>query len=253
MRAPSAPSDALKPALRLAGVTAGYGHGSPIIHDVDLTVAPGALVALIGPNGSGKSTLLKTVCRLTTVQSGSLIFGEADLLAVGSHQLCKLGIGYVPQHDGVFPTLSVLDNLRVGGISLSKARSRERVHDVMELLPVLRERAAAPAGSLSGGEQRLVSVGRALVADPGLLLMDEPTAGLSPKAAEDILSHVDHLHRVAQLSVLLVEQNAMAAVDIADSVHVLSAGAIAFSGTGSALREDGDLAALYLGGGSTDG
>lgn len=234
--------------LHLADVTAGYRRGMPIIHEVDVTVNPGQLVALIGPNGSGKSTLLKTVCRLTAVDAGEITFGGASLLTVGSHQLSRLGIGYVPQHEGVFPTMSVQENLMVGGITLGKRRSRQRVGAVMELLPVLGDRRAANAGALSGGEQRLVSIGRALVADPGLLLMDEPIAGLSPKAAEDVLGHVARLHTQAHLSLLLVEQNALSAVSIADYVHVLSAGSIAFSGTRQEMQEHPELADLYLGG-----
>jgi branched-chain amino acid transport system ATP-binding protein len=236
------------PPLVAKGLTAGYRRGSPVIHDIDLTVEPGALVALIGPNGSGKSTLLKTICRLTTVESGALLLGDRDLLRVGSHHLSRYGIAYVPQHEGVFPSLTVEENLRVGGLVLSKKAAAARVQAVMELLPLLKDRRAAPAGALSGGEQRLVSIGRALVPDPSLLLMDEPTAGLSPKAAAEILGHVELLHRDADLSLLLVEQNALAAVAIADYVHVLAAGQVAFSGTGQEMQKHSELADLYLGG-----
>jgi ABC-type branched-subunit amino acid transport system ATPase component len=234
--------------LTITALTAGYTRSAPIIHDVDLLVEPGSLVALIGPNGSGKSTLLKTVCRLTIVQSGSLRFGNTDLTGLASHALSRMGISYVPQHEGVFPSMSVLENLLVGGIPLRTGKARARVEEVMELLPVLRDKRSTRAGDLSGGEQRLVSIGRALIAEPGLLLMDEPTAGLSPKAAEEVLGHVNRLHEAAQLSVLLVEQNAMAAVAIADTVHVLSAGSLAFSGTRAEMQSHDELAALYLGG-----
>lgn len=234
--------------LRVADITAGYRRGTPVIHNIEVTVDPGSLVALIGPNGSGKSTLLKTVCRLTTVDSGGITLGDTDLLDVGSHRLSRLGVGYVPQHDGVFPSMSVHENLMVGGITLPKRQASARVGVVLDLLPMLRDRSSAHAGALSGGEQRLVSIGRALVADPGLLLMDEPTAGLSPKAADDVLGHVQYLHTQTRLSLLLVEQNALAAVSIADYVHVMSAGNVVFSGTRQEMRDHSELADLYLGG-----
>lgn len=234
--------------LTASGLTAGYRKGNPVIHDINLTVEPGALVALIGPNGSGKSTLLKTVCRLTSVESGDLVLGERDLLGVGSHHLSRLGLSYVPQHQGVFTALTVQENLEVGGVVLPRKQAAARVDAVMDLLPLLKDRRAAHAGALSGGEQRLVSIGRALVPDPDLLLMDEPTAGLSPKAAENILAHVSHLHESTAVSLLLVEQNALAAVAIADYVHVMSAGSVAFSGTAQEMQDHSELADLYLGG-----
>lgn len=232
--------------LSVNGVHAGYNRRAAIVHGVDLEVAPGRTVALLGPNGSGKSTLLKTVFGLTSLHRGSICFGGDEITGIAPYRLPSLGMSYVPQQDAVFAGLSVKENLSVGSLERGRA-TVERVNDVLDLLPRLGKRLRTDAGALSGGEQRMVGVGRALMSKPSLLLLDEPTAGLAPKAGAEILEQIDELRAQLGLGVLLVEQNARSAVEIADSVMVLAAGEIAFSGTRDEAVADSELAELYLG------
>lgn len=228
------------------GVHAGYSRRVAIVHGIDFEVRPKETVALLGPNGSGKSTLLKTVFGLTVLHSGSVTFDGQGILGTPSYRLPRLGLGYVPQQDAVFPGLSVKENLAIGGRNGKRATSH-RIDEILALLPALRKRISSKAGALSGGEQRMVAIGRALMSSPRMLLLDEPTAGLAPMAGAEVLEEVDAIRRELGIGVLLVEQNARAAVEIADHVLVLAAGEIAFSGTHEQAVADSELAELYLG------
>ncbi|KQX66033.1 ABC transporter ATP-binding protein [Angustibacter sp. Root456] len=226
---------------------AGYSRRAAIVHGVSFEVQQGETLALLGPNGSGKSTLLKTVFGLTVLHSGRVSYDGRRVSGRAPYRLARLGLGMVPQQDAVFAGLSVRENLQVGAPSGSRADVAARVDEVLDVLPQLRPRLRTAAGALSGGEQRLVAVGRALMARPRMLLLDEPTAGLAPRTSREILDTVDVVRRTLGLGILLVEQNARAAMKVADRVLVLAAGQVAFTGSREEALADDELTSLYLG------
>lgn len=235
--------------LEFDAVSAGYGLITTI-REVSLSVTRGDTVVIIGPNGAGKSTLLKAVYGQSQVQSGHILFnnGDVDLRLEGRQgsSVTRLGLNYVPQRQNVFPTLSVHENLEVGAVTTPKSM-RRRVAEIYQLYPKLGERRRQRAGTLSGGERQLLAVGRALMTEPQLLLLDEPSAALSPVAAEDMF---EQLLRVKDLgvSMLMVEQNARQALAIADYAYVLEGGVKVLEGKGEELLDDPTVESLYLGG-----
>ena len=234
--------------LSVSNLTAGYG-GPPIIEDVALDVAEHEIAVIIGPNGAGKSTLLKTVFALTKVASGSIAFDGRDITGLKTAALVPLGISAVPQSRNVFPTLTVDENLDIGTYAApppDKAAVRDKV---LALFPDLREKLCQPAGELSGGQRQMVAMGRALMSEPKLLLLDEPTAGLSPAYLERIFDLLLDI-RNGGVTILMVEQNAKQALRIADTGHVLVNGANFTSGTGADLLADEAVRRSFLGGGA---
>jgi branched-chain amino acid transport system ATP-binding protein len=226
-------------------VTAGYLPGVDILNGVNLTLDDGELVGIIGPNGAGKSTLIKAIFGLVDVRSGSVTLGGDDISNLPAHDLVGRGVGYVPQRANVFPSLTVEDNLRMG-LYLNPRIWDERVAAVSELFPLLEERAEQKAGYLSGGERQMVAIGRALMMDPSVLLLDEPSAGLAP-IAQDLV--FDRVRRItdAGVSIIMVEQNARRCLQIADRAYVLDQGTNAHTGTGHELLHDPKVTELYLG------
>ena len=234
--------------LSVSDLTAGYG-GPPIIENVALDVAEHEIAVIIGPNGAGKSTLLKTVFALTKVASGSIAFDGRDITGLKTAALVPLGISAVPQSRNVFPTLTVDENLDIGTYAApppDKAAVRDKV---LALFPDLREKLRQPAGELSGGQRQMVAMGRALMSEPKLLLLDEPTAGLSPAYLERIFDLLLDI-RKGGVTILMVEQNAKQALRIADTGHVLVNGANFTSGTGADLLADEAVRRSFLGGGA---
>jgi len=232
--------------LSLLGLTAGYG-GPPIIEDISLTVEPGEIAVILGPNGAGKSTLLKTVFALTQIASGSIRLGEKDLVGCKTSALVPLGVSAVPQSRNVFATLSVAENLDVGTYAAplgNKIATREKI---LGLFPDLKDKLKQPAGELSGGQRQMVAMGRALMSEPTLVLLDEPTAGLSPAYLERIFDLLLDIRKTG-ITILMVEQNARQALQIADHGHILVAGRNHVSGTGKELLADEDVRRLFLGG-----
>lgn len=232
--------------LSVRSLTAGYG-GVPIIEDIDLDLDEHAISVIIGPNGAGKSTLLKTVFALTSTLSGSINFMGRDITGLKTDQLVPLGISAVPQSRNVFPTLTVAENLDVGTYAhppADKPAVRERV---LELFPDLRDKLNQAAGELSGGQRQMVAMGRALMSEPSLLLLDEPTAGLSPAYLERIFDLLLDI-RDKGVTILMVEQNARQALRIADDAHVLVNGRNFVSGTGAELLENEEVRRSFLGG-----
>jgi branched-chain amino acid transport system ATP-binding protein len=232
--------------LSLKGLTAGYG-GVPIIEAIELDVAEHEVAVIIGPNGAGKSTLLKSIFALTTVSSGTIFFAGRDITSLQTPQLVPLGIAAVPQSRNVFPTLTVAENLDVGTYAappkdVPAARAR-----VLALFPDLVDKLRQPAGELSGGQRQMVAIGRALMSEPRLLLLDEPTAGLSPAYLEKIFDLLLDI-RKAGVTILMVEQNAKQALRIADRGHVLVSGRNFVSGTGEELLSDDNVRRSFLGG-----
>ena len=226
-------------------VVAGYLPGVDILRGVDLTLNDGELVGIIGPNGAGKSTLIKAVFGLVTVRDGFVTLRGRDISNLAAHTLVGLGVGYVPQRANVFPSLTVEDNLRMG-LYLNPKAWDERFAAVVDIFPLLTDRSDQRAGYLSGGERQMVAIGRALMMDPSVLLLDEPSAGLSP-ANQDLVFERVRLIADSGVSIIMVEQNARRCLQIADRAYVLDQGTNAHTGTGKELLHDSRVIDLYLG------
>ena len=236
----------MNPLLSVRGLTAGYG-GPPILTDVGLDVAAQTISVIVGPNGAGKSTLLKSVFSLTSVSAGSIWFDDRDITGLATARLVPIGISAVPQSRNVFASLSVAENLEIGTYAApprDKLATRERV---LGLFPDLRTKLRQPAGELSGGQRQMVAIGRALMSEPKLILLDEPTAGLSPAYLEKIFDLIIDI-KASGVTVLMVEQNARQALRIADSAHVLVMGRNYISGSGAELLADDNVRRSFLGG-----
>ena len=232
--------------LQVEQLSAGYG-GVPVIEDIDLSLAEHEIAVILGPNGAGKSTLLKTIFALTRRLSGTIRFRGRDIGTLRTPDLVPLGIAAVPQSRNVFPTLTVAENLDIGTYAHppdNKTTLRDRV---LTLFPDLAAKLRQTAGELSGGQRQMVAMGRALMSAPDLLLLDEPTAGLSPAYLEKIFDLLLDI-RARGVTILMVEQNARQALRIADTGHVLVAGRNYVSGTGAALLANDDVRRSFLGG-----
>ena len=225
---------------------AGYGS-LEVLHGVSLRVEPGEVVAVLGPNGAGKSTLLRTISGLVAARTGRVQFADTPLAGVPAHAIPHRGLVHVPEARHVFALLSVRENLMVGGTPLpSRAARLAALDDVRALFPMLLGKADAPAASLSGGQQQMLAIGRALMAGPKLLMLDEPSLGLAPVVVDELYAALGKL-RQRGLTILLVEQDVHTALDFADRAYVLENGAIALAGSAAALREDPHVRELYLG------
>ncbi|WP_119269992.1 ABC transporter ATP-binding protein [Taklimakanibacter deserti] len=232
--------------LSIDGLTAGYG-GLPIIDNINLNVAPGEIVLIIGPNGAGKSTVIKSVFALTSIISGSIRFSGNDISRLETQKLVPLGISAVPQTRNIFPSLTVRENLDIGTYA-SPPRNRAEVENrVLSLFPDLERKLDQPAGELSGGQRQMVTLGRALMSEPLLLLLDEPTAGLSPAYLERIFDLILDI-RKSGVTILMVEQNARQALSIADRAYVLVNGRNFASDTGLNLLASDEIRRSFLGG-----
>jgi ABC-type branched-subunit amino acid transport system ATPase component len=233
--------------LSADGITAGYGK-IDILHDVSLSIAQGEIVSVIGPNGAGKSTAFKTIVGFLTPRSGRVLFNGASLVGLRPDQVLRRGLAYVPQGRIVFPQMTVAENLEMGAyIERDASRITAAMERVFSLFPILAERRRQKAGTMSGGEQQMVAIGRALMTSPQLILLDEPSLGLSPKFVTLIFDKLVEMKR-AGFTLMLVEQNAARALAIADRGYVLELGRNRFEGPGRTLLEDRDVKRLYLGG-----
>jgi ABC-type branched-subunit amino acid transport system ATPase component len=231
--------------LSVEGVTAGYEQ-MEILHDVSIEVRPGEIVTLIGPNGAGKSTLMKTVFGLLKPRRGSIRLEGQDITGLAPSALVGRGLSYVPQVDNVFPSLTVEENLEMGAV-VRRDDFRGRLEDVLGLFPNLVPKRRLKVGGLSGGERQMVAMGRALMLDPCLLLLDEPSAGLAPVLVDTVFEKIEALNRNG-LAILLVEQSAREALRRSHRGYVLAGGQVRLEGPGPALLEDAEVARLYLGG-----
>jgi ABC-type branched-subunit amino acid transport system ATPase component len=231
--------------LRADELIAGYLPGVNILNGCDLYCQDGELVGIIGPNGAGKSTLLKALFGLVKVHSGSVRLHDDDITNQRADTLVTRGIGFVPQNNNVFPSLTIQENLEMGVYQRPKS-FRKRFQFVGELFPALLDRRSQRAGSLSGGERQMVAMGRALMMEPSVLLLDEPSAGLSPVMQDEVFVQTRRINK-AGVSVVMVEQNAARCLQICDRAYVLDQGRNAYTGTGSDLAEDPKVIELYLG------
>jgi ABC-type branched-subunit amino acid transport system ATPase component len=233
--------------LRAESITAGYGKMA-ILHDVTVEVRAGEMVSVIGPNGAGKSTAFKTIVGFLRPSGGRVRFDGQDIVGLRPDQVLHRGLAYVPQGRIVFPQMTVLENLEMGAyIERDGRRVREALERVYGLFPILAERRGQKAGTMSGGEQQMVAIGRALMTTPKLILLDEPSLGLAPKFVSLIFDKLGEMKR-AGYTMMVVEQNAAKALAVADRGYVLELGRNRFEGTGRALLEDPEVKRLYLGG-----
>jgi ABC-type branched-subunit amino acid transport system ATPase component len=245
-RAPSADTGRPGARLELAGIAAGYG-AAPVISDVSLTVGAGEIVAVVGPNGAGKSTLLKTVLGILHPSRGSISLDGQRIDRLSTTRVARRGIGYVPQVRDVFEPLTVRENLEMGGYTIRRGEIAARLDEVFAVFPELSVMAGRMAGYLSGGERKLLAMGRVLMRRPGLLVLDEPTAGLAPKLAQELLTrHVTEL-ATGGTAVLLVEQHTRDALGIAHWAYVMASGQVRLAGPAAEVGNRADLSDIFLG------
>jgi neutral amino acid transport system ATP-binding protein len=231
--------------LETEDLVAGYVPEVDILNGVSVRVGEGEIVTVIGPNGAGKSTLAKTIFGLLTPRSGRVLFRGEEISGRKPHDITRMGLSYVPQLDNVFPSLTVEENLEMG--SLDASRTDENMERMYELFPRLGERRGQAAGTMSGGERQMLAMARALMPDPQVLLLDEPSAGLAPAFVEAIFEKIQDINR-AGVTLVMVEQNARRALGMSDRGYVLDVGENRFEGPGPELLEDPKVAELYLGG-----
>ena len=233
------------PVVHVENVTAGYLPGINILNECSLIANQGELIGIIGPNGAGKSTLLKAVFGLVGVRSGKIWLNGEDITGLKANKLVSKGVAFVPQTNNVFPSLTIEENLEMGVFQTPK-RFQERFEFVTSIFPDLEKRRHQKAGSLSGGERQMVAMGRALMIDPSVLLLDEPSAGLSPVRQDEAFLRVRDVNK-AGVTVVMVEQNARRCLQICDRAYVLDQGKDAHTGTGRDLLNDPKMVELYLG------
>ncbi|MCF6507514.1 ABC transporter ATP-binding protein [Blastococcus sp. MG754426] len=231
--------------IRADQLVAGYLPGVNILNECDFYLNDGELVGIIGPNGAGKSTLLKALFGLIPVRSGSVTLRGEDITSAPAHRLVSLGVGYVPQNNNVFPSLTIEENMEMGAYLRPKV-IKQRFDYVAELFPLLGERRRIKAGSLSGGERQMVAMGRALMMEPSVLLLDEPSAGLSPAYQDEVFIRCRRINATG-VSIIMVEQNARRCLQICDRGYVLDQGRNAYTATGESLMHDPKVIELYLG------
>lgn len=238
----------LSPMIAVEGLRAGYGDGPDILHGLALHVRAGEIVAILGPNGCGKSTLLRAIGGFVAPRAGSVRINGADATHVPVHRRVREHhLGIVPQTDNVFRTLSVAENILLGARFLAPSERRSRLAGLMESYPVLAGKRDRRASALSGGERQILSICRALVANPAVLLLDEPSAGLSPVMMDEVFDAILRIRDRTGMTILMVEQNAAQALAVSDRAYVLSLGRVAMEREAAAMLGDGELAGLYLG------
>lgn len=234
------------PALEVRDLVAGYGE-HPIVEGINLTVPVGKVVAVAGPNGAGKSTLLKAILGLAKVSSGTVLLDGQDVTTVPLERLARLGVGYVPQLDDVFDSLKVIENLEMGGYLCNREERQRRIESVLQIFPALKTKLHRYAETLSGGERKMTAIARVLMLDPKVLVLDEPTASLSPELSRIVLE--EQVRPLSQLgkSVLLVEQKAVAALEVADWACLLVRGRVEVSAPARDVLQDPNMREIFLG------
>ncbi|MCO5080843.1 MAG: ABC transporter ATP-binding protein [Rhizobiaceae bacterium] len=233
-------------ALATSALVAGYERDLPIVRGVDLAVTRGELVVVLGPNGAGKSTFVKAVAGLVPIHSGSVALEGADVTAVPTHEKVRHGLAFVPQTENIFATLSIHDNLLLAAQILPREKRAIRVADLYTMFPDLGVKPSRRAGALSGGQRQMLAVARALIVEPSVLILDEPSAGLSPKIVAEVFERLKGIN-AAGVTVVLVEQNVKAALAIADRAVILVEGRLRHEGKAAGLMDDPLIAELYLG------
>ena len=231
--------------LKATGLHASYG-ADEIIHGIDFAIGPGQVVTILGPNGCGKSTFVKALLGYVQVSAGTVRFGDREITGMSAESIAQLGVGYVPQIENVFKQMTVIENLEMGGYRLGRARLSEALERIFRAFPLLAERQRQRAGTLSGGERQLLAMARALMVEPKLLFLDEPSAGLSPIKVAEVF---DHLTTIVALgtAVVLVEQDVLSALDVSSYGYVLATGRVVFAGPAGEILADERIREAYLG------
>ena len=232
--------------LSAQNMTGGYGSGADIIHDCTITVEKGEIAVVVGPNGAGKSTAMKAVFGMLNLREGSVVLDGKDITQLAPQQRVGIGMGFVPQTNNIFVSMTVQENLEMGAF-IRDDDINETIEQVYSLFPILKEKRKQPAGELSGGQRQQVAVGRALMTKPRLLMLDEPTAGVSPIVMDDLFDKILDIAKTG-IAILMVEQNARQALEIADHGFVLVQGRNRFTDTGQALLDDPEVRRSFLGG-----
>lgn len=232
--------------LKISNLKAGY-NGTEILKGIDFELGVAEIVAIIGPNGAGKSTLLKSIFNLCDIYSGKIVFKDKDITKLPTYQLIKEGVSYVPQGRQVFPNLTVEENLEMGAYVMGdKELIKTNLNDVYAKFPELKEKSKELAGNLSGGQQQMLAIGRALIQDPEILLLDEPSLGLAPKVMKEVFKKIIEINKEG-ISIIIVEQNARQAVNIAHRTYILEGGQVALHG-GIEILDSGKIKNIYFGG-----
>lgn len=232
--------------LQLKNITASYGT-KPILHDVSVEINEGEIIAVLGPNGSGKSTILKSMFGMTQVESGEVKYLGQKIDPV-AHELVKMGVAFVPQGRRVFTNLNVEENLEIGGFFLNdRSEVKRRIEEVYKLFPMLHEKRKEKSSSLSGGQQQILAIARGLMVEPKLLMLDEPTLGLSPKAVKEIFALIKKINEERKMAIVIVEHNLRSLLPITNRVYVVNHGKIAFHGNPETLEKENILEKVYMG------
>jgi branched-chain amino acid transport system ATP-binding protein len=239
------------PILNVSNLIAGYEPGLPIVNGASITAAAGEIVVILGPNGAGKSTLIKSIAGLVSIQSGMVKLGDEDITRLPAHLMVRHGLAFVPQTENIFAHMSVDDNLQVAGGILASNVKAARIEAIYSFFPDLARQRRLLAGRLSGGQRQMVAVARAMIVNPKVLMLDEPSAGLSPKLVEIVFSKLTEI-RQSGVAIVLVEQNARAALAIGDRAYILVEGRNQHEGPARELWGDPKMAELYLGGARSD-
>lgn len=231
--------------LSISGVHTFYGH-IEALHGIDLEINEGEIVTLIGANGAGKSTLLMTICGDPRARSGRILFRDSDITHMPTHRIMRSGIAHAPEGRRIFPRMTILENLQMGAITGNPDRFDDNLERVYALFPILKERGGQRGGTLSGGEQQMLAIARALMSEPALLLLDEPSLGLAPLIVRQIFDVIRDINRSSGMTVFLVEQNAFHALRLADRGYVMVNGEISMTGSGEDLLNDPEVRRAYL-------
>ena len=238
--------------LAVDELRAGYESGAPIVHGISFRIRAGEIVAILGPNGAGKSTLIKAIAGLVPKFGGTVALDGNDITTTDAHQLVRGGLGFVPQTENVFTTMSIADNLRLAADLLPRSARAGQIAAMLALFPDLARQSHLAAGRLSGGQRQMLAVARALIAQPRLLMLDEASAGLSPKMLEQVFAKLAEI-RATGITILIVEQNTKAALALADRALILVEGRSAHEGTAADIARDPSIGRLYLGAKPLDG
>jgi len=228
-------------------VFSGYGS-MEVLHGVSVHVDAQEIVTIIGPNGAGKSTLLKTIMGYLTPTKGTILFQEKDVSRLEPDKKVKRGMAYVPQLEGIFPSLTVRENLEMGGYSIDSKNVRQGIEKAFDMFPVLKEKRVKRGRTLSGGQRQMLAMGRALMTEPSLILLDEPSAGLAPKAADAVFEQIETMHEERGAAIIIVEQDAERSLSISDRGYVLAMGQNEFDGSADQILKNDQIRKAYLGG-----
>lgn len=233
--------------LEVNTVFSGYG-GMEVLHGVSMHVDADEIVTIIGPNGAGKSTLLKTIMGYLIPTNGTILFREQDVSRVEPNKKVKRGIAYVPQLEGIFPSLTIQENLEMGGYSIDSEKVKQGIENAYDTFPVLREKRNKKGHTLSGGQRQMLAMGRALMTEPSLILLDEPSAGLAPKVADAIFDQIGNMHETRGAAIIIVEQDAERSLSISDRGYVLAMGQNEFTDSADQILNNEQIRKAYLGG-----